>query len=308
MSGHRDFRLTFRHARAVAWVFLGAFLVVYALSGLYSVRPEELGIVKRFGRVETDAVPPGIHRHWPWPVESVTRLDVSTVRALTVTFTRARDSGGLRGYLLTGDQNVVGAAFKVNYTVKEPVKYLYTTRDIDGLLTRVVESAALQTVGHMSVDDALTGGRNRLRSEVRNRAQAACDEYDLGVRILAVHLEKLTPPSEVEDAFKNVASARGNKQKLVRQAQGERNREIPNARAEANRVMRDAEAYAEEAVSMAEGDADRFLSAYSEYRKTPGVTAFRMYLETIEQVLPRVKKHIADPDAEKHMFPGMRGD
>lgn len=303
MSGGRDFQRVFGTVRLVAGIFLGAGALVWLITGLFSVEPDQQAVVKLFGRVRTDSVPPGIHWHWPWPVESVRRLKVTSVRTLHVGFRGGRDASGRGGQLLTGDQNLVEASLKVNYTVRHAARFLYTIRDVEGLLSRLAEVAMVASVSAMSVDDVLTEGRYRLRADVRTRIQDGCDRYGLGIHVSAVHLDYLGPPPEVAQAFKEVASARGNKQKLIRKAQGERNRDIPKARAEANSMLRDAEAYANEIVTMARGDTDRFVTAWREYRRNPDITSYRLYLETVEIILLNATKQITDPDAERYMVP-----
>ncbi|MFX1266076.1 MAG: FtsH protease activity modulator HflK [Promethearchaeota archaeon] len=341
-----DFKRVFRHARAVTGWLIVLLVLLYLASGFYSVKPEQRGVVKHFGRVVTDNVPPGIHYHWPWPVESVVRLRTTEIRSLSISFGKADVSAqqtpeGPAGQqpeasteqpsgaaveqqpttpaqvavvvsppaleataLLTGDENLVLTTLLIQYTISQPKHYLYNTNDAEGLLHRIAHSTTIRKYAGMSVDDVLTTGRLEIQQKLKQEIQATADAYGLGVRIASVQIQSIQPPSDVAGAFRDVASAREDKQKLVRQAEGDANRRRPKARAEANTMKSQAEAYTQETVEMAHGDAQRFLAAWGEYRKAKTVTAHRLYMETVEEVLTKVRKVISNPEAERQLaFP-----
>ncbi len=344
-----DFEHVFRHARAVAGWLILLLALLYLASGFYSVKPQQRGVVKRFGRVVSDAVPPGMHYHWPWPAESVVRLRTTEIRSIVISFGKAdlvspgeekatevvtgsgtvvpapteqngQEAAGQSTArreapsevsaeleataLLTGDENLVLTKVLVQYTLDRPRSYLYNTTDADGLIHRIAHEATIGTYAGMGVDAVLTSGRLEVQTRLKEEIQAGADRYGLGIRIASVQILGIEPPAYVADAFRDVSSAREDKHRLVQEAEGERNRRLPTARAEADRTVSEAEAYAKEVIDRAEGDAERFLAAWEEYRKTETVTATRLYLETLEEILPKVRKLVADPDAERYIpFP-----
>jgi membrane protease subunit HflK len=332
-----DFERVFRHAKAVLGWLGFLLLLLYLASGFYSVKPEQRGVVKRFGRVITDNVPPGIHYHWPRPIESVERPRTTEIRSITINFgkpkTRQGQTDGKKlkrqategaesqaeqatqsakvvtpqspeleaTALLTGDENLVLTTLLVQYSISKPKSYLYATTDAESLLHRIVHQATISQYMGMSVDEVLTTGRFEIQKKLKEEIQAKADVYALGVRIASVQIQSVHPPADVARAFRDVASAREDKQKVVRQAEGDRNRRLPKARADADRMISEAKARANEAVEMARGDAQRFVSVWSEYRKAKTVTAHRLYIETLEDILPKVRKLISNPEAERHI-------
>jgi membrane protease subunit HflK len=296
-----DLGRTFAHARAIGVALAVLAVVLWAASGIYAVAPEQRGVVLRFGKVVEQEVAPGIHYHLPWPFERVERPRTTEVRSLNVAFDEAKETGGENDAMLTGDENLVLATLLLQYTIKSPSDFLLSTADPEALLVQLTRDAAIVRFAGIGVDEALTTARQELQLRLRDDVQAASDELGLGVRLNALQIQRLDPPSPVARAFKDVGSAREDRHKLVEEAQGESNRRLPAARGEAERMRSEAEASAKEAVDHARGDADRFLAAWAEYRKARSVTAQRIYLETIESVLPRVRKIISDPRAEQNV-------
>jgi membrane protease subunit HflK len=309
-----DFSRVFRHARTVGFWLICLLIVLYFASGLYSVKPEQRGVVKRFGQVITDNVPPGIHYHFPWPIESVIRLRTTEIRSMTVSFeeTQPPPEGEKAPEitqapetvpLLTADENLILAILLIQYTITEPENYLYTTANPDGLLNRIIQAETIDRAAGTGVEELLTTGRLELQTKLKQDIQSQVDAFDLGIRIVSVQIQKIGPPSEVAEAFRDVSSARADMYKLSQQARGDRNRMLPRARADADRVLREAEAYANESVERAKGDAHRFTAAWEEYRKSRTITAYRLYLEVIEEVLPKARKIFSSPEAERYIPP-----
>ncbi len=326
-----DLRDVFHHGKTVAFCLVTLLVVLYLASGLFSVKPEQRGVVTRFGKVVYDSVPPGIHYHWPWPIESVTLPRTTEIRSMAVAYgaesdrpsdnaVSAQERQTPSSYavkppappaevsleqlrpsapLLTGDENLVVATLLIQYTVSQPKAYLYETLDADGLLKRITQQETLVMFAGMSVDDVLTTGRYAIQNRLKKGIQARADAYRLGIQIVSVQIQSLQPPREVAEAFRDVASAREDKHKLVQGARGERNRRLPKARGEASLMLSEASAYAQEVVEMARGDAERFLAAWEEYRKAKTITAHRLYLEAMEEVLPKTEKAIFNPKAER---------
>ncbi len=307
-----DLSRVFRHGKTVAGWLIVLLIALYLVSGFYSVKPEQRGVVKRLGRVVTDMVPPGIHYHLPWPIESVVRLRTTEIRSMTVSFEEPKPAEGQApaspvapksAPLLTGDENMLVATLLIQYTITEPKSYLYTTPDPEGLVKRIAQDATITRTAQTGVDELLTTGRFKTQTRPREQIQAKADAYDLGIRIASVQIQKIGPPSQVAEAFRDVTSAREDKYKLVQRAEGDRNRRLPRARADANDMTSKAEAYANEVVERAKGDAQRFTEAWGEYQKAKTVTAHRLYLEAIEEVLPKVRKIISNPKAERYIPP-----
>ena len=324
-----DLRRVFRNARTVTkWLIL-LLILLYFASGFYSVKPEQRGVLKRFGRVVTDDMPPGIHYHFPWPAESVVRLKTTEIRSMSVRFEEIKVPEKVKAVegtqeekvvegtqdvkpvespqaettapLLTADENLVLATLLVQYTINEPKSYLYTSNDADGILKRIVQQATITKVVRMSVDDVFTTGRLKMQTILKEKIQERIDAYDLGIRIGSIQIDRIEPPKDVARAFRDVASAREDRQKIMQQAEGNSNQRLPRARSDANNMTMKAEGYAREAVDRARGDAERFTSAWNEYRKAKDVTGHRLYMEAMEGILRKVTKLISNPKAERHI-------
>lgn len=314
-----DLKRVFRHARTLSASLIFLLILLYLASGLYSVKPEQRGVLKRFGRVVTDNILPGIHYHLPWPFESVVRLSTTEIRSMTVRFEEVKGPKGAKvkgtqvakhiesehvkrpAPILTADENLVLATLVLQYTISKPKSYLYSTSHTDWLLKRIIQATTVSKVAEMGVDDILTIGRLKLQTTLKEGIQAKIDAYDLGIRLAAVQIQSIGPPADVAGAFRDVTSAREDKQKIIQQAQGDRNRRLPKARAESNQMKREAEAYTNEIVERAKGEAHRFTAAWNEYRKAKNLTAHRLYLEALEEILPKVRKMIFNPQAERHI-------
>ena len=304
-TAQSDLSRVFRTAKLVC-AGLGILLVLlYLVSGFYSIKPEERGVVKRFGRVVNDNVLPGIHYHWPWPIEVVLRLATTEIRSMTVNFgfepgSAAQSSTKEAEALLTGDENVVLASLLIQYMIDKPGSYLFRiTNGPEWLLGRIVKAVCVKNVAEMAVDKVLTTGRFLLQTALKKGVQTLANEYDLGIRITSIQIQNLQPPAKVAGAFRDVSSAREDMHKVVRQAEGNRNRQLPTARSKAHRTIAEAQAYAKEVEATAEGDANRFVAAWEEYRKAKNITIQRLYLEAMERIFPKTKKVISNPRAEK---------
>ncbi|MEE9420337.1 MAG: FtsH protease activity modulator HflK [Desulfatiglandaceae bacterium] len=338
-----DVKRVFSHARTLSAWLIFLLILLYLASGFYSVKPEQRGVLKRFGRVVTDNILPGIHYRVPWPIESVVRLSTTEIRSMTVQFQEVKGPKGAKvkgsqvakvkgsqvakvkgtqvakvkgtqvakhieskhverpAPVLTADENLVISTLVLQYTISQPKSYLYNTSHTDWLLRRIVQAATVSKLAEMGVDDILTIGRLKMQTTLKEGIQAKIDIYDLGIRLFSVQIQSIGPPADVAGAFRDVTSAREDKQKIIQQAKGDRNRRLPKARAESNQMKREAEGYANEIVERAKGDAHRFTAAWNEYRKAKNLTAHRLYLEALEEILPKVRKMIFNPQAERHI-------
>jgi membrane protease subunit HflK len=288
----------------VLWLIFGGFF--------YIVSPDEEGIIQTFGKY-TSSTSPGFHFKFPWPIQSVNLPKVKEVKRLEVGF-RTIISGSFRSsakyedatnsdamlkeaQMLTGDENVVNSSMIVQYKIKDAVAYLFNVKDQEGTLHDLAEAAERQVVGNRPIDDTLTTGKTDIQLEILDKIQTMADQFGLGVTITAVQLQDVQPPSQVAAAFKDVATAKEDRDGIINNARGYQNEKIPQARGKAAQLLREAEGYERERVARAEGDAARFLALAEEYKKAPAVTKERLYLETMKSVLPRVKKVIIDDQA-----------
>ena len=297
------------------WLILAA-LIVWVLSGIYIVQPDESGVVLRFGRYVRTEVP-GPHIHLPYPIEQVYKTKVSQVRQTTVGY-RAQSVGGVfqqgrvqdvdeESAMLTGDENIINVQFNIQYHIKADgaVNYLFNVIRPDQVVKRAAEAAMREVIGKNSLDDALTGGRVKIQNDVAELLQAILDRYEVGVQIVAVQMQDVQPPKEVRDAFKDVASAREDKQRSINEAEAYRRDILPKAQGKAQQVVNEAEAYKQTRVRQAEGEAQRFLSVLKEYEKAEDVTKKRMLYETFEDILskPGMEKLVLPSDAGSKVLP-----
>lgn len=274
---------------------------IWLLTGVYIVKADQQGVIRRFGAFAR-VTSPGIHYRLPWPVERVDRVAVSTVRRAEIGF-RTIEAGPPSRYrdmpeesqMLTGNLNIVKVDMIIQYRIIDPVKFLFKVRDIEAT-TRPIEAALRQVVGKHEIDEILTSGKGQIQDETMELLQRITDSYDAGLKIVAVQLQDVHPPDAVVDAFKDVASAREDREKLINEAEAYRSDIIPRVRGKAAQMVKEAEAYASERVAKAEGDAANFNAVLNQYRQAKDVTRKRMLLETLEQILPGTKKFIVKGD------------
>jgi len=280
-------------------IFIGIALLWLA-SGIYIVSPAEQGVVRRFGKMAR-ITSPGLRYRLPWPIEKVDTPRVTEVKRIEVGF-RTVDPGPPARYrfipveslMLTGDENIVDCQIIVQYKIKDPADYLFNVKDLKGTLHDASEVALRQVIGNNDIDDALTVGKLRIQQEIRELLQRIMDGYESGLLITEVKLQTVRPPKEVEAAFKDVVSAREDRERLIYEAKGYQEDIIPKTKGRAAKILREAEAYREERIKRAQGDAGKFLAILKEYEKAKDVTRERLYLETMEEILPNIKKVIID--------------
>ena len=272
---------------AILLLVVGAW---FALSAFYVVGPDEEGVVRRFGKwVRTE--PSGLHFKFPYPIEEVDLPKVTQVQEISV--------GRIlkEAKMLTGDENILLVEVRVQYKIKDAAQYLFNVRNVEETIKDATESALRQTIGSHPIDDPLTEKKAEIMDEIQLSLQQMLDHYECGIDIRQVQLQDVNPPQEVDFAFKDVQSAKEEKEQLINEALGYQNDIIPKARGGAEKLIREAEAYREERIKRAEGDASKFRSVLAEYRKAKNVTEKRLYLETMEQILPGIEKVILDEKA-----------
>jgi len=285
---------TARHALAAA-------VLLWLVSGVYVVRPDQQAVVTRFGAVAEPRVYPGIHYAWPWPMERVAKVRVHQLQRLVVGGDLADGVLGrtspLASQFLTGDQNVIQVRVVVQYSVGVPADFLFRSADVSRIISAVVAGELARRIGRRSVDAVLTTERIAIQEEVLGAAQARLNEYRVGAKLSTVNIENAAPPPEAADAFRDVAGAQADAARISDEAHGYANDLIPRARGEARQLVESAEAYRQAKVNEATGDAARFNAVAAEYAKASQVTGQRLYLETMEQVLPKIRKLIMDANS-----------
>jgi membrane protease subunit HflK len=285
-----------RRSRFRQW--MAAAFGLWLLTGVYLVNTQQQAVLTRFGAVVDPRVLPGIHISLPWPIDRVTRLKVQQLQRLVVGGDSADTVVGrsqpLRSQFLTGDQNLLNLRVVVQYSVGSPVDYLFRTGNVAQVVSSAVESALAARIARQTVDTILTSGKAAIQDEVRSSAQRVLDDYRAGVLLSTINIESVTPPPEAADAFRDVASARADSSRIVNEAQGYANDVIPRARGEAQQLLESAQGYRQRKIDEAQGDAARFTQVAAEYAKATQVNGERLYLETMEAILPKIKKLIVD--------------
>ena len=275
-------------------------LVLWLFTGVYSVGPDEGGGVRTFGKFSRVAQS-GLNWHFPLPIETVNTPKVTQVKRIEMGF-RTLKNGQYRrvekeSLMLTGDENIVDAQMIVQYKIKDPVAYLFNIVGPELTVREAAEASLRTVVGRNKIDETLTTGKFTIQEETKEQLSAILDKYESGIHVVAVQLQDVSPPKEVMGAFKDVASAKEDKNRMVNQAEGYRNDVIPKARGEAESMIRDAEGFKQSRIKRSEGDAAKFTTVLKEYRKAKSITEKRLYLETMQKVLPGVEKFIV-PDKE----------
>ena len=287
----------------IALVLIGA-LAIWGLSGFFRVQSEELGVVLRFGK-HVRTVQPGLNYHLPYPIETVLlpkALRVSTISiGMTLIEDPARRGRTMRdvpeeSLMLTGDENIVDVDFTVLWRIKPDGvgNYLFNIQNPEGTVKAVAESAMREVVGRSNIQPILTGARTTNEAAVQELMQKTLDSYGSGILVTQVQMQKVDPPAQVIDAFRDVQAARADLERLQNEAQTYANRVVPEARGRAAQILQVAEGYKEQAVAEAKGQSARFLKVYDEYKKAPDVTRQRIYLETMERILGGSEKLVYD--------------
>ena len=274
------------------------FLAVWLLSGVFLVAADEQAVVTRFGKVTEHRVLPGLHVTWPFPMGRVHKLKVRQTQRAVIGGDPADEVLGrtdpLLSQFLTGDQNIINIRSVVQYSVATPADYLFRARDAASAVSAAVETELGRQIAARTVDEVLTTEKVAIQEIVRQRSQSLLDAYGLGVGIASVGIEQIAPPPEAADAFRDVASARADSARIVNEAEGYANDIVPRARGEARQMLEAAAAYKQRLINEARGDASRFSQLAAEIGPSPDVTRTRLYIEAMEEILPRLKKTIVD--------------
>ena len=290
-------------------------VVLVALIGFFGftvrVNPDELGIVLRFGEYIRQ-LPPGLNFRWPYPIEQVELPKVTRINRIEVGMRGSSDvrdaTSTIRdvpeeSLMITGDENIVDVDFVVFWRIADAPDYLFNIQNPEGTVKAVAESAMREIVGQSDIEPILTEARAKTEAEVQELMQKILDSYGAGVQVTQVQLQKVDPPSQVIDAFRDVQAARADQERLQNEAEAYSNRIIPEARGEAERILQAAQGYRDQVIALASGDASRFLQVYEQYKKAPDVTRQRIFIETMEKVLGDTDKVIIDDKAGPGVLP-----
>src|SRR6266540_1615407 len=289
-----------------------AAIVIWGLSGFFRVEPDELGVVLRFGKFVRE-VQPGLNYHLPYPIESVLTPKALQIRKIDVGMRVVEDlrrGSTIRdvpeeSLMLTGDENIVDVDFSVLWRIKPNGvgEYLFNIQNPEGTVKAVAESAMREVIGRSDIQPILTGARQNIETAVQELMQKVLDDYGSGVQITQVQMQKVDPPAQVIDAFRDVQAAQADLQRLRNEAETYANRVVPDAKGRAAQILQVAEGYKQQAVAEAKGQSARFLKVYDEYKKAPDVTRQRIYLETMERILGSSEKLVYDGGGSQSIVP-----
>ena len=278
--------------------------VVWLASGIYIVDPAERGVELRFGKY-TETTEPGPHWHIPYPIESVSKVNVDRVQSIELGYKsagRLESSVLSESLMLTQDENIVDVRLAVQYRIKDARDYLFQVRQPEDTLRQAAESAVREVVGKSKMDFVITEGRTEIAARTKELMQEILDRYQSGLVVTTVNLADAQAPEEVQEAFADAIKAREDEERFKNEAEAYSNEVIPKARGAAARQLEEAQAYKASVMAKAEGEASRFTNLLSEYRKAPEVTRERLYLETVEHVLSKSSKVMVDVSGNNLLY------
>lgn len=268
-------------------------------SGIYKVQPDEQGVVLRFGKYQ-ETVDAGLHYHWPYPVEAVLLPKVTQVNQLQLGVARSGSTTSISSedsherQMLTGDENIVEAECAVFWKIKDAKQFLFRVKNPEVSVRITAESALREIIGRTPIQAAMSDKRQQIADETRELMQTLLDHENAGILVSQVQLQRVDPPAAVIDAFNDVQRARADQERARNEADSYANDMLPRARGEASKITQEAEGYKEQAVKLAEGDAKGFLSVYNSYVKSKDVTAWRLYMESTDELLRKAARVVVD--------------
>lgn len=307
-----EFKLPKINPRYIRYAVAAIVILILAFGSIYQIAPEEIGVILRFGKF-VRTTNPGLHFKLPLGIEKLTKVPVQ--RQLKMEFGFRTKKAGVRSeyvttqdvlkeaVMLTGDLNVAVVEWIVQYKIKDAYNYLFKIRNPDITFRYMNEAVVRKVIGDHSVDEVITIGRASIANLAKQDLQALCDLYEIGIQVDQLIFQDVNPPDPVKPSFNEVNEALQEKERKINEAWSEYNKIIPKARGEAEQMIRGAEGYATERVNKAKGDADRFKSIYKEYSRAPLVTRKRLYIEAINEVLPKIKKKIILDELQKNLMP-----
>jgi len=298
MSLQEEGKAIFRDLDRIVLVALGVLFLVYLASGIFVVEANEKAVVFRLGKAG-DVINPGIGYHWPWPIERVRKVNVKEVQRVEVGFWSQLDyNEELPRYCITGDKNIIHNRYVIQYRIADPANFLTMGARVKKILFELAQATILESVAAKRVDPILTTGKSEMERVIKDGLIEKLEELNLKIQIVGVERQSAEPPQLVKDAFQDVVNAREEKRTRIHEAQNYSNQEIPKAKGEANRMLQQARAGKFKQISSANGESERFMKLYQEYRRAPRVTRNRLFIEVIEQVLPRTRVMVLGADKD----------
>jgi membrane protease subunit HflK len=289
---------------SIGWIVIAIIVAIYFATGIYTIGPSEVGLVKRFGRYVA-TVDPGLHYHLPSPLESVVSVNILEVRKEEIGFRTVSPPPSPRyqtveteALMLTGDGNITHVEIIVQYRVKEPQLFAFNLIEPRTIVKQAAEAVLREQVATRTLDETLTEERDVIGADTLDSLQALLDTYGAGIVIDNVQLQDVKPPAEVVSAFDDVNNARQDKEKLINQADEYALDILPRARGQAQEIGNQAEAYKQTRIKGAEGDVARFVEVLAKYELGEEVTRTRLYIEAMEEILPGMDKTILSSDTE----------
>jgi membrane protease subunit HflK len=289
---------------------IGLFVLIVLFSSFFTIEPEEVGVILRFGKF-TRIVDPGLNFKLPF-MEEVEKVPIQRQKKQEFGFrteqaavrTRYSKASFLdESLMLTGDLNAAEVEWIVQYRINDPYKWLFKVRNTEQTFRAMTEAVMREVVGDRTVNEVLTVGRQEVSFSVQTKLQELCNQYETGIKVDQVVLQDVNPPDRVKPSFNEVNQSQQEKEKMINQALTEFNQVIPRAKGEAEALIQEAEGYRVERVNRARGEASRFNDLFSEYRNAKDVTRQRIYLETMSNILPRVGKKLVIDEDVKGLIP-----
>ena len=280
-------------------------IILWLLSGFYKVNANEQGVVLRFGEWVRTTLP-GLHYHLPYPIERAKTPKVTKVNKTEVGFRELNNTQRMlleESLMLTGDENIVDINFSVFWVINDAGKYLFKLRNPDASVKSISESVMREVIGNTPIADALAERRQEIEILSLDKIQNVLDKYESGIEVTQLQLQKVDPPDQVIDSFRDVQRARADKEKVINEGIAYKNDIIPRSRGEAEQIIQKAEAYKREVVARSEGDAQRFESVLKSYKNNEDVTKKRIYLETLEGIFQNATKVIIDTKQGSGVLP-----
>lgn len=296
-----------KYGKWLFWLIPLALIAAIALTSFYTVNENEEAVVTTFGKY-TKTASAGLNFKLPWPIQSVTVLPVKRTQKIELGYRQsvegAYESVADESLMITGDMNVVSIDFFVEWKISDPVKYLFVSEAPESVLKNMLQASVRSVVGTTNIDDALTSGKVQIQLDVKDMLNKKLESNDIGIQILDVKVNDSEPPNEnVAKAFRDVETAKQDKQTSINFAQEYRNSRIPGAKSESDKIIRRTEAEKQSKINAATGEKNRFEAMYNEYKNYPIVTRNRMYLEVIEKVLPGINLFIDDGSGVDKLLP-----
>ena len=273
-------------------------VLIWLASGFYQVQPNEEGVVLRFGAYST-TTDSGLHYHLPYPIETVKKVNITQERSINLGVTEAYNNKAsfTESHMLTGDENIVDINLTIVWRIENAKDYLFSLQNPDQTVRVAAQSVLREIVGQSQMMPIISGDRGKVEDETKEELQKVLNEFQSGIRIVRVKLQKADPPKQVVDAFNEVQRAKADMERFKNEAEAYRNEILPKAKGEAAQRLQNAEAYRQAVISKAQGEANRFRSVYDAYLNGKDVTIKRLYLETMEKVLENSNKVILDSSA-----------